>query len=76
LILKDVQSVGPKGGKKPEDLDIEEDDGVCSWKGRQGGWLICTQDEDWGDEDPLGGAEVGEFDYLSCNLLPYGPGRS
>ncbi|WWC66093.1 uncharacterized protein I303_108715 [Kwoniella dejecticola CBS 10117] len=54
LILKDVQSEPTQKGKgKSADYNIDEDDG----------------DEEWDDDDPLGGGdEVGEFDYLSSWL--------
>ncbi|KAK8849809.1 hypothetical protein IAR55_005145 [Kwoniella newhampshirensis] len=49
LILKDVQAEPSSKGKGKADLTIEEDDG----------------DEEWDDDDILGGGEIGEFDYLS-----------
>ncbi|ORX37597.1 armadillo-type protein [Kockovaella imperatae] len=71
LILKDVQVIGPKG--KGEDVAaIEEDDGVIFWGDLSTSYnkLTFEQDEDWDDDDLLGGNEPqkDEFEYLSSWL--------
>lgn len=80
LLLKDLQTMGQgsKGKEAVDKMGIGSDDGVSTRErvtigcDKHREWedvRLTMQDDDWDDDDDDLGDDVGEFDYLSCELF-------